>query len=71
MLQVVPGENRVLVADWGNNRTVELLVDWETGKVSTTNFVLPVPYPYRLVVTKNNIVIASAVCCEVVIFYLC
>ena len=65
-LQVVPGENRVLVADWGNNRTLEMLVDWETGSVSTTNFVLPAPYPYRLAVTKNNIVVASAVCCEVV-----
>lgn len=64
LAQAVPGDNRVLVADWGNNRTVELLVDWQTGSVSTTNFVLPVPYPSRLAVTTNNIVVASAVCCE-------
>ena len=64
MLQVVPGDNRVLVADWGSNRTVELLVDWETGKVSTTNFVLPVPYPGNVAVTKNNIVVTSRVCCQ-------
>ena len=61
MLQVVPGDNSVLVAGCGSNRTVELLVDWETGKVSTTDLFIPV----SLAVTETHIVIASQVCCEV------
>ena len=64
MLQVVLGDNRVLVADWKSNRTVELLVDWETGNFSTTNFVIPVPFPSHLAVTETNIVVASSVCCQ-------
>ena len=76
-----PGNStRLLVADWGSNRTVVMHVDWATGQVKMernltkysprflnkqTDFENDrVPYPFRLAASKDNLAVISMVCCE-------
>ena len=76
-----PGNSsRLLVADWGSNRTVVMQVDWTTGQLKMernltkysprflnghTDFENDrVPYPFRLAASKDNLAVISMVCCE-------
>ena len=72
--------SRLLVADWGSNRTVVMQVNWTTGQVKMernltkyspvflngqTDFEnYRVPYPFRLAASKDNLAVISMVCCE-------
>ena len=76
-----PGNSsRLLVADWGSNRTVVMQVDWTTGQLKMernltkywpvflnghTDFENDrVPYPFRLAASKDNLAVISMVCCK-------
>merc|ERR1712223_452479 len=60
-----PGNSsRLLVADWGSNRTVVMQVDWTTGQLKMERNLTKVPYPFRLAASKDNLAVISMVCCE-------
>eukprot|EP00092_Neocalanus_flemingeri_P020149 GFUD01021813.1.p1 GENE.GFUD01021813.1~~GFUD01021813.1.p1 ORF type:complete len:324 (-),score=89.02 GFUD01021813.1:27-998(-) len=63
-LATLPGTDKVVVADWGKNRTVVLDVDWNKGNVSISRNLSLVPYPYRVAASKDRIVVISMVCCQ-------
>ena len=60
----IPGTEKVIVADWGKNRTVVLDVDWITGNVSISKSLSQVPYPFRVAASKDRIAVISMVCCQ-------
>ena len=63
-LSNIPGSSQVAVCDWNNNRTVVMDVNWEEGVVMGVQDLIELPYPFRMMMTDDKIVILSAVCCE-------
>jgi len=63
-LSNIPGSEQVAVCDWDGNRTVIMDVDWEEGVVTGVQDFLDLPYPFRMTMTDEKIVILSAVCCQ-------
>jgi len=63
-LSNIPGSEQVAVCDWDNNMTVVLDIDWEEGEVTGVQELIELPYPFRMMVTEEKIVILSNVCCE-------
>lgn len=60
-----PGNtSRVLVADWGSNRTAIVSMDWATGELKLERNLTSVPYPFRLAATTDRLAVISMVCCE-------
>jgi len=58
--------SKVVVTDWGNNQTRILQVDWEAGNMTLlARPIITTPYPFRVVVNKDKILVASMVCCQV------
>ena len=64
LLQEKPGDWTVFAADWAQNRTVELAVDWLAGNVSVVRNLTTTPFPFRLAVTPHSLAVISMVCCE-------
>jgi len=63
-LAALPGTNKVVVADWGKNRTVLMDVDWNKGNISFSRNLSSVPYPYRVAASKDKVAVISMVCCQ-------
>jgi len=60
-----PGNSsRLLVADWGSNRTTVMAVDWTTGQLRLETNLTKVPYPFRLAASTDTLAVISMVCCE-------
>jgi len=60
-----PGNSsRLLVADWGSNRTTIVAVDWTSGKLKLERNLTSVPYPMRLAASADTLAVVSMVCCE-------
>jgi len=60
-----PGNSsRLLVADWGSNRTAVMAVNWSTGQLKLESNLTKVPYPFRLAASKDTLAVISMVCCE-------
>ena len=60
----VPDSDQVAVCDWDNNRTVIMEVDWEEGVVTDVHDLIELPYPFRMTMTEEKIIILSSVCCQ-------
>jgi len=63
-LSQLPGSDQVAVCDWDNNKTVVMDIDWEEGLVTGVQELIELPYPFRMMVTEDKVVILSSVCCE-------
>ena len=63
-LSNIPGSDQVAVCDWDNNKTVVMDIDWEEGVVTGVQDLIELPYPFRMLMTDDKIVVLSSVCCE-------
>ena len=63
-MATIPGTGQVVVADWAQNRTVLVDVDWVKGNVSVSRALSMVPYPSRVAASQTVVAVISMVCCQ-------